>query len=375
MTYTAGMKVARIDGQPPQVNGDPVTMPYNGTMPHQAFSHLLYRGNGQFVAVYRSAARHSLTVRGTTGHGVLVLATSDDYGATWDYLIVQDSAGQQDDRDPSLAQLADDTWVLTFPSWLVGPETDPPTVCGLYYKTSTDDMATWSAETRITVTGYDDYLATTSPLIQLGDGSLLIMATGRQTAESYYSSLALTAETLAGPWTATVVCDGEADGRNYDEPFVRRAASGDLVGFCRYGPTQIGRFTSDDDAATWSSVAVALSSNSSGRPGFTVLSDGTFILGTRTAETTNHVRFSRDEGLTWSSAQQVGPTAGRLGTYFSFAEIEPRIIGCLYSYEDTLEEGRTYFTLLTDGVEVTPRGREGGSGRRRRALTASFRGA
>lgn len=348
-------------GGAPGVHAALVGMPHDGQS-HQGFPGLLGLGGGHLVAVYRSAARHSLTVRGSAGHGVILLAESIDYGATWTQRTIVDSPALNDDRDPNITVLPGGTWLLTYPTW-VAPDNanSPPTGCVLNYRTSTDQGVTWSAETRIlptqagsTYPGLNEYLATTSPVLIATDGSIVIPATGRQLAgQTHYSSFMLRAATLAGPWTATVIGDGPTDARSYDEPYAQKLNNGSYLALSRHGGDKVARYTSAD-GITWNPLTVGLNIGGGGRPSFIQLANDTILMGTRGSETQNQVRFSRDLGVTWSPASDVPPLAGRLATYLAFTEVSPNVVACAYSTEDTLEDGRMYFRYILDGVEGAP---------------------
>lgn len=344
-------------GSAPNVHGTQIAMPHDG-QPHQGFPGLVKIAAGHYVAVYRSAARHSLTVRGGAGHGVILLAETTDYGETWTQRTIVDSPDLNDDRDPNLTWIAStSTWVLTYPTWMAPDNANsPPTGCRIHYRTSTD-LITWSAETRITSAdhaGFEEYLATTSPILVATDGQYVIPATGRLLAGQLdYSSVMLRATTLAGPWTATVLGNGPADARSYDEPYARKLADGSYLAFSRYGAAGVARYTSAD-GLTWNALTAPITTGAGGRPSFIQLANGAILLGTRGSETQNHVRFSRDAGVTWSTATDVPPVALRLATYLAFVEVSPNLVACVYSKEDTLENGRAYFRYILDGVEGTP---------------------
>lgn len=349
-------------GGPPNIDDVQINMPHDG-QPHQGFPGLIYLGSGRLIAVYRSGARHSLTVRGTTGHGVILLAESLNYGETWSVRTIVDSAAMDDDRDPNITILPNATWLLTYPTWL-GPDnaTQPPTGCVINLRTSTDQGVTWSAETRVNPTsaslttypGLSEYLATTSPVLVASDGSYVIPATGRKLAGQVdYSSFMLRSSTLAGPWTATLIGDGPTDARSYDEPYARKLSDGTYLAFSRHGGDKVARYTSAD-GITWGALTVALNGGGGGRPSFTQLANGTIIMGTRGSETQNQVRLSRDKGVSWSGATDIPPVALRLATYQAHVEVSPNLIACVYAKEDTLENGRAYFRYLFDGVEGVP---------------------
>lgn len=334
----------------PSVHADVVEVPHNGNA-HQGFPCLVHLGDGELFGMFRSASNHSRTVVGGINHGVILSVRSTDYGATWGAAqVVVDDQAQGDARDPNLAILTNGTWVCTFPMW-----SDVDTVAA-WYTTSTDQGSTWSTPSQITPESpLGAYTATTAPVVEHG-GTLLLPVTMAEAVGGPYSAFMLSSTNgMGGPWNQTLIGDATTDGRNYDEPFLRKLDDGSFLCFSRYGGSGVARYTSTD-GVVWSSPTQKLASFS-GRPGFIECGNGDIFIGLRGGgDDRNFLFSSSDVGQTWSPAVLVPPEPLRMGTYFGMAEVHPNVIGCLYSYEDALLDGTTLFRYVFNGAEAQRRG-------------------
>ncbi|MEF3313754.1 exo-alpha-sialidase [Paenibacillus sp. GYB004] len=124
--------------------------------------------NGDLIVVYYDSPAH------TSQSGRISMVRSADDGQTWTApTTVADSV--YDDRDPSVMQTSDGTLLLTYFStdW----SQSPSKILGTYRVRSNDGGFTWSSpvlvETKL------DYAATTSKVIELDNGDLLIPRYGK----------------------------------------------------------------------------------------------------------------------------------------------------------------------------------------------------
>lgn len=141
--------------------------------------------NGDLLVVYYDSPAH------TSQSGRIAMVRSTDDGQTWSTPItVADSV--YDDRDPSIMQMGDGTLLVNFFStdW----SQSPSKILGTYLIRSTDGGLTWSSpvlvETKL------DYTATTSKILELDNGELLIPRYGK----------------MPGHWQSKIMIGRSSDG-------------------------------------------------------------------------------------------------------------------------------------------------------------------
>ena len=223
--------------------------------------------------------------------------TSDDSGVTW-------SAGTQlttdpsSDYDPAIMQASDGTiWVVWY-SYRSGN-------ADIWYKTSTDGGATWSAATQLTTDPSSDY----SPAItQAGDGTIWVVWDSWRNgnaADLYYK----TSTDGGATWSLDIRLTTD---ESWDqEPSITHTADGAIwIAWhsWRTWPGDIYYKMTTDGGATWSpDTRLTTDAEADWAAAITQTTDGTLCIGYQSHRSGNWdiwYQTSVDGGTTWSTPQQ-----------------------------------------------------------------------
>jgi len=297
-----------------------------GAGAYEAFPDVCRMRDGRLISVFYAGYGHvSDPTEAWPRGGRVSYCVSEDEGATWSGArVIFD--GPDDDRDPSITQLEDGRLVCSFfkrhkGSWLTY---------------SGDAAKTWSEPVRLSGTYY-----LSAPLRELRDGTFI--------QGLYY-------ERGGKAWGAVIKSadHGKTWGRVIDIPNggeyldaetdIIELSDGRLLAALR-GRRRMWRSISKDRGETWSAPV------SFGAPGHCPYlhraADGTIVLAHRLPATS--LRFSRDEGKSWSDAIRVDDHGG---AYPSMVNLRDGSILIVFYEEGSGSDIRARrFRLLEDGVE------------------------
>jgi len=224
--------------------------------------------------------------------------TSDDNGATWsaDRQLTTDP---NDDYDPAVMQASDGTLWVVWHSWRSGND-------DLWYKTSSDGGASWSADTRLTTDPNSDY----SPAImQTSDGTIWVVW------YSYRSGNADIWYKTSSDGGATWSSDVQLTTASQDDyrPAIAQTSDGKvwvLWDSWRTDHPAIWYKTSTDGGASWSpDIEFSTDTNWDYAPTIAQTTDGTIWVA-RMSWSWDEGKFdiwyrtSSDGGSTWSTDQR-----------------------------------------------------------------------
>ena len=213
--------------------------------------------------------------------------TSSDDGATWS-AAVQLTTNTSSDYAPSITQAADGTlWVVWY-SYRSGN-------ADIWYKTSADGGITWSAATQLTTDTDSDYRPA---IAQVADGTMWVVwySYRSDNADIWYK----TSSDGGAFWSAATQLTTDTDYDYY--PSIAQAADGTIwVIWQRNG--LLWYRTSSDGGASWSAEAQIDGNCCHYRPSLMVDGDGAMWLA---SERNDDIWYqtSSDNGATWSAARQ-----------------------------------------------------------------------
>lgn len=263
-------------------------------------------------------------------------------GATWsgETVLITANAGEAT-KGPTLLKTSGGT------VWLVYNriDIDPVTRLGVFYRTSTDDGETWSAEGEIE-TSYSD-AAIGGPMVELENGNLIQPFWG--SAGGAIDTAIMRSTDGGETWGGEVLAaDGSVDGRLYYEPNMIQLANGDLLCLMREesGAGECWKTTSNDNGATWSAASLAFTSCQSAAR-LTQLSDGTVITVFRVAAGAGAttIRTSSDNGAAWSDGQLVMQDDHNC-TYGCIAELSGNRVVVAYGAKWAVDDGSIHAAVL-----------------------------
>jgi len=320
---------------------------------YAAFPDICRTRDGELLCVFYSGSGHVTTPSaGWPRCGRILAIRSRDEGKTWSKpVVIADTP--DDDRDPSLSRLKDDTllmnWFALVPA--AAPARGPWSGVRLLLSRSADSGRTWGDPERIDVKSEYSF-ACSSPIRPLRDGSLLLPLYH----EGEKGAFGATIKSHDGGRTwAGLAPIGEKSGIYLDaETDVVALKDGRLLAALRSSPKKyLYSAVSSDQGKTWSAPR---SLGFSGHcPYFLRHSSGVILLGCRHTAPTSKignataVHWTADDGKTWNGPVIVD-TQG--GAYPSMVELSDGEVYCVY-YEEG--EGSS---IRGNRLRVTPKGVE-----------------
>jgi hypothetical protein len=336
----AGVDTAPSDAPPPPVVGITFTAEQTFTIrdsggKHLAFPDVVRLGDGRLLLVYREGGSH------VDGTGRIMKQVGSADALTWGDPEVLHDEPAVDDRDPSIARLANGDLLVSYFQYVRQSTTDG--VVALHHDfvgRSTDDGATFGAFAQADPGPMADPAAsldadgrwidgTGAPIVIMAASSAIIEVGGRLALPAYggpaldlanladatRSHLSIYWSDDAVTWTEAVVAPGVATDTWLMEPAILRLDDGTILmhvrtaaGTSPSSPGNLWQTTSTDDGATWSEYrdlgfvghAPELLQLRNG----VVLSAFRWINQAFTAEAVSFVH-SLDRGATWSEVQQI----------------------------------------------------------------------
>ena len=277
--------------------------------------------NGELICVFYAGYAHGSrpNIRLPQG-GRIAFVKSRDGGRTWSKArTLFDSPF--DDRDPSVVEIAPGKLLCNFFSYHY-----PDHAAGRYataetFVISSEDYGeTWEAEPRRVPSPFDGSCSTSSPVVKLPGGELVMPVYGYMRDRPYhYIPAVVRSKDLGRTWgdPACIVNDPEEP---LPEPALARLADGRLV--CHMRPVMMQCYSSDG-GRTWTRPERL---PFRGDAPYLLASSGGVLLSAFRHPGTS-IALSRDAGRTWHGPQRLDIC---LGAYPSLAEMLDGTILCVY---------------------------------------------
>lgn len=259
---------------------------------HAAFPGLCRLPGGRLLRVWRDGSSHLGGSSGRLFGQLHHLGFSADGGA---FQILDDAL---DVRDPSVMVAGDGKVWLTY--FTYNTPQDP--ACVAWAAWSGDDGRTFSAPFRIS--GDASSMAISAPLVAGPNGMLLAFAYGQRDGSTQVADSAYCYRSFNGgaSWFRRLMGDGDAQGRNLQEPYVIRLRNGALLATMRYATDgQIATTASSDNGYSWGAVTPKFLGT--GRPSLIELASGPTVCVYRVSGSPRDavMRVSPDRGGTWGA--------------------------------------------------------------------------
>lgn len=287
---------------------------------YNAFPGVEKASNGDLITVYRKGVTH------LTFDGSIRLKRSIDNGFTWGSESTIITGASHDYRDPSLTRLANGNLIMSYFDRI------SPTNILIYTSISTDNGNTFG--TPVQLTGYADYGAVSSKVIQLANGNLLLATYGKSGANGLLNIFRSTNNGTSWSILSTISTDVFGSALKYTEPSLVLLANGNVVATVRNDSTvMVARAVSTDSGATWSSVVDKFSGNSRAQM---FMSGSNMITTYRGADGNSYLRISTDEGVNFgNSVKLTSNEVGEQNEYSAMVEIKSKTIAYVYSNQNS----------------------------------------
>lgn len=294
---------------------------------YEAFPDVCKLANGDLIVVFYAGYGHvAMPNAKLPKGGRITMMRSADNGATWSkprtLIDLPD-----DDRDASLMQTKQGTLICTFMKYY--GRRNVPKSHVVWFTRSMDKGRTWEKPRAIDFE-FKSTTATSSPPIQLEDGTLLMPVYGRDTPSKRPVN-------KPGQRDRTVILRSTDDGKTWGEPvFLDRGPDyhlqepsllllGDGRVLCVMRPVMTQSF-SEDNGRTWSKPRKL--AHRGDAPYLLRTSDELILCAHRHPGTS--LTVSADQGKTWSEPVQLDNCRG---AYPSMVELEDGKVLCVY-YEE-----------------------------------------
>jgi hypothetical protein len=299
-----------------------------GAGAYEAFPDICRCANGDLLCVFYAGYSHISLPNNVLPNGARIAAVrSRDEGLTWSPAqVVADTPW--DDRDPSITCLKDGTLLcnwFTYYGNYQDPQPGKPThFKELWLAVSRDHGATWTEPRRVPVTE-NLYWGTSSPIIELADGSLLWPVYRENQGPLRVWSAVLRSTDRGQTWSGPHWVDEQNP--DNDEPAILELPDGRILCLMRNNEgNSMWWSESLDHGLTWRAA------QPTGFPGHAPYlfrsADGVLLLGQRLPGTS--IRWSLDDGRTWSGSLLLDPC---IGAYPSLVALKDGNVLCVY-YEE-----------------------------------------
>ncbi|MBL8850237.1 MAG: exo-alpha-sialidase, partial [Planctomycetaceae bacterium] len=289
-----------------------------GAGAYEAFPDVCRLNDGRLMCVFYAGYGHiALPTAQLPRGGRVSYCTSSDEGRTWsEAQTLYD--GPEDDRDPSIVQLADGTLLCNFFTLRAKDGSPGYEGLGSWLVRSTDGGASWSEPQLLSKTYY-----CSSPIRVLSTGRLILglYAEGGGTA----NGAVITSDDQGHTWSREIDIDN--GGQRYDaETDVIELDDGSVYAAERAERVNMGWSMSKDGGTTWTvSEPMPFAGHC---PYFLRTQDDIILLAHRLPNTSLH--FSLDECATWSENV---PIDSVIGAYPSLVNLQDGTVLIVY-YEE-----------------------------------------
>lgn len=323
--------------------------PYGGDTLHSAFPSVVVLPNSKMLMVWRVATSH------TSIDGAFRGSISLDRGRTWGAsFLLWNGVSSVDFRDPCVSLSRDGTKIyISYFKAVTGNAG-----AGVFFRYSTDEGTTWSTEVR--TDNFSFYAASSAPVVELDNGTLVIPFYGHASGESWDSVWTVKSTDGGTTWQTPVrIINGQTAGDHRQEPWITwKPGSQTYIMTYRHGnASQIGVSTSTDNTTNWSGGVAKFAGY--GRPATVWVNDTTFVCVYRSVANGDAlVRSSRDSGANWTPARLVEP-AWYWGQYMAYAGMDRLDNGCavmVMANQASTTLSRVFISYLGEAGAVTPFG-------------------
>lgn len=302
----------------PRNSGHVVVCRDAGAGAYEAFPDVCRLNDGRLMAVFYAGYDHvSLPNEKLPRGGRIAYCTSSDEGRTWSAAETLFD-GPDDDRDPSIVQLAGGRLICNFFSLRKREKPaqgEPWDGLGTWIVASDDAGKTWSEPRQISKRYY-----CSSPIRELSTGRLILGLYGEANGSAH--GAVIYSDDGGTSWSKEVDIDN-AGVRLDAETDLIELKDGSLLAAQR--PTMMSA-TSKDGGATWTkSARMGFEGHC---PYFLRTKDDVLLLAFRLPRTS--LRYSRDEGRTWSENVPVDDT---IGAYPSMVNLRDASVLVVYYKE------------------------------------------
>jgi len=316
---------------------------------HSAFPSAVTLLDGTIMVVWRQGTDHQ-----ATRDGIIRKSYSTDQGRTWSgtATIAVGSPAGTDLRDPCVSLSRDGTKIYL--SYFKG--TAALAAAGVFFRASTDGGATWSSEVR--VDNALPYAASSAPVVELNDGTLVMPYYGRSGAETWDSTWVAKSTTQGATWTNARILNGQTATQHYQEPYIAMRGTIGLMAY-RVGTTaNIGVSSTSDNTANWSGASVVFAG--SGRPTVVQLHSSAWaIIYRRLSNGDAVIRTSRsNNGSNWYPERLLDPSRSAAGwmTYAGGDKVGPNAYFCVLAQEISTTNSKLSTTYVAEAGARTPYG-------------------
>jgi hypothetical protein len=317
---------------------------------HSAFPSAVTLLDGTIMVVWRQGTDHA-----ATRDGIIRKSYTTDQGRTWSgtATVASGSPAGTDLRDPCVSLSMDGTTIYL--SYFKG--TAALAAAGVFFRSSIDNGATWSAEVR--VDNALPYAASSAPVVQLNNGTLVMTYYGRSGAETRDSVWTSKSTDGGVTWgTHTRIRNGTTDTQDYQEPYIAMRGTIGLMAYRVGTAGSIGVSSTSDNTANWSGVTTTFVGT--GRP--TVINVNPVrwaILYRRLSGGDAVMRSSQvANGSSWWPERLVDPARSAAGwmTYAGGDKVGPNAYFCVMAQETSTTSSKLCTTYIGEAGARTPFG-------------------
>lgn len=320
--------------------------PYGGDSAYAATASVTVRPDGVCLMVWRQGSNS-----GGTLDGGIYRATSSDQGRTWSASTLIASIATVDLRYPCVSMSRSGTTVyLSYHKAVSGNAGG-----GVFFRASTDGGTTWSAEVRVEA---QSFAASTGPVVELDNGTLVIPWYGRGGADTFHSVWTSKSTDSGVTWVETKILNGQSISTDIQDPWITMRGQSGVMAY-RYGGSQIGISTTSDNTANWSGVAPKFASSTLARPTIWWANDTTVACMYRRSSLGDGVlRLSRDGGASWMPERLLEKAWTTAGGFRSggVAKLGPSTTICVFGMESSSATARVFTTQIAEGGAMTALG-------------------
>lgn len=295
-----------------------VTITNDGS--YNAFPSIEKASNGDLLTVYRKGVTH------LTFDGSIRLKRSTDNGKTWSSESTIITGVGHDYRDPSLTKLANGNIIMSYFDRITSSN------ILIYTSISTDNGVTFG--TPVNLTGYADYGAVSSKVIQLVNGDLLLATYGKSGANGLLNVFKSTNNGTSWSILSNISTDAFGSALKYTEPSLILASNGDIIATVRNDDTaQVARSISTNSGATWSELTDKFAGNSRASMFY---SNNVLYTNYRGTDGNAYMRFSSDSGVTFGSAIKLSSNeVGEQNEYSGVTLLRSNTFAYVYSTQNS----------------------------------------
>lgn len=317
---------------------------------YNAFPSFAITDTGRFVAAYMRGTGHDAP--GST----ISIVYSDDKGATWASLgNVFTITGEERMKAFHITNVGGGK--LYGIGWYSDTSTVPSTG-RMFYSISTNNGISWTGRALLNAQAHTLFSATETGVVILDNGNWMTAAYGKNGPSGFWTTSIGISTNQGVSWTWTEKLDGDVDEQSWTEPTLQITPDGNVQCLIRnLTDGKIWRMVYNQNTGTWGPHAVAFVNN--GKPAQAVTSNGSVVAIVRDqiALGDGLLRFSRDNGATWSEPQTLSNGRGTF-SYAAMMEVTPGVLAVVASHDSGVTGSLSdlFFLYISELGAVTPFG-------------------